>query len=552
MRLISVLLSTFALTLVATISGCSTSDTSTCDCRTVDIKSPLVTLEQGWTDSQAEWFYNISQGSQLIPYDWMVFLETAEGSQSFIDSIPKFGFIPRAKSGGNPYGLPVGFVKDVDRDRSWVGLTCAACHTGLIEYGGSSYLVDGAPTLGDAEGFLKALASAIQATHDDEQKFDRFAKNVLDPPDDAERQKLKEALQRIADVRKGYNDRNLPQGDQPAFGPGRVDALGAILNEVTVRFLDFPANHRVANAPVSYPFLWDAPHHDRVQWNGAAPNGKVHSLARNVGEVLGVFGNIEIPTEPPTLGYASTVQIQNLRDIESLIWKLKSPQWPKEFGELDEKTVARGRKLYDRHCSECHSLDFKRDDEARRIVAQMANVQTDSLTAKNFRTRQAVTGRLKGSKINFVPFGPEFVDTASGDTILIHEVVGTILGGWKAAPDDKLADLKMRGPILKADDLDQYKARPLNGIWATAPYLHNGSVPTLRELLKPANLRLKKFWVGSRKFNPKDIGFETGKSDGAWEFDTSIEGNSKDGHEYGTDLTKPEDIEDLLAFLKSQ
>ncbi|PMZ49168.1 hypothetical protein C1Y04_30550, partial [Pseudomonas sp. FW306-2-11AC] len=54
-----------------------------------------------------------------------------------------------------------------------------------------------------------------------------------------------------------------------------------------------------------------------------------------------------------------------------------------------------------------------------------------------------------------------------------------------------------------------YRARPLNGIWAMAPYLHNGSVPSLNDLLLPPNLRPKTFYIGNWEFNPDIVGYDT-------------------------------------------
>ncbi len=93
-----------------------------------------------------------------------------------------------------------------------------------------------------------------------------------------------------------------------------------------------------------------------------------------------------------------------------------------------------------------------------------------------------------------------------------------------------------------------YKARPLNGIWATAPYLHNGSVPNLAELLKPAAQRPKKFHVGSREYDPVQVGFKDDTNQPV--FDTLSDGNSNAGHEYGAQLT-PEERLQLLEYLKS-
>jgi hypothetical protein len=103
-----------------------------------------------------------------------------------------------------------------------------------------------------------------------------------------------------------------------------------------------------------------------------------------------------------------------------------------------------------------------------------------------------------------------------------------------------------------------YKARPLDGIWATGPYLHNGSVPNLDELLQPAAKRSKSFSIGVRTFDPARVGFlndVTGfpkysvlDSNG-----NPIPGNSNAGHEgeqYGTNLSL-EERRQLIEYLKS-
>ena len=77
-----------------------------------------------------------------------------------------------------------------------------------------------------------------------------------------------------------------------------------------------------------------------------------------------------------------------------------------------------------------------------------------------------------------------------------------------------------------------YKARPLNGVWATPPFLHNGSVPTIYELLSPQEDRRETFLVGSREFNPDSLGLAVPTSGNWFEFDTRLEGNSNQGHEF--------------------
>ncbi|NQZ57608.1 MAG: hypothetical protein HRT88_09120, partial [Lentisphaeraceae bacterium] len=84
--------------------------------------------------------------------------------------------------------------------------------------------------------------------------------------------------------------------------------------------------------------------------------------------------------------------------------------------------------------------------------------------------------------------------------------------------------------------------------WATAPYLHNGSVPNLHQLLLPVEKRDNIFYVGSREFDPEKVGFTS--SEGRFRYETSREGNSNSGHEYGTKL-KSDERQQLLEYLKT-
>ena len=100
----------------------------------------------------------------------------------------------------------------------------------------------------------------------------------------------------------------------------------------------------------------------------------------------------------------------------------------------------------------------------------------------------------------------------------------------------------------------RYKARPLNGIWATAPYLHNSSVPTLEHLLTPAASRPATFVVSSRLFDADKVGLDLSATGTTFTVNDAkgrpIAVNSNAGHEYGTSLTPP-DKRALLEYLKS-
>lgn len=83
-----------------------------------------------------------------------------------------------------------------------------------------------------------------------------------------------------------------------------------------------------------------------------------------------------------------------------------------------------------------------------------------------------------------------------------------------------------------------YKPRPLAGVWATPPFLHNGSVPTLYQLLLPPEQREQRFFVGNREFDPVQVGYQTkpatADDDGFW-LDTRIAGNRNSGHAFAAD-----------------
>jgi hypothetical protein len=89
--------------------------------------------------------------------------------------------------------------------------------------------------------------------------------------------------------------------------------------------------------------------------------------------------------------------------------------------------------------------------------------------------------------------------------------------------------------------VDGYKPRPLEGVWATPPFLHNGSVPNLYQLLSPYKERSTKFYVGYREFDPKLVGYAIappkGYKGGFW-FDTTRPGNHNTGHLFDSEAQK--------------
>ena len=173
-------------------------------------------------------------------------------------------------------------------------------------------------------------------------------------------------------------------------GPGRLDAFGGIYNQVVAFAVGAPRNAKVADAPVSYPFLWNAPQLDVVQWNGSARNGLfgLGPLFRNVGEALGVFGEVKVEkTKLPR--YASSLNLTGLRALEDMLKTLRPPAWPSRCAPINPNQAAAGKLLYTRYCATCHE-NLERTDTTTRYKATMipvAEVGTDPAMVQNYADR---------------------------------------------------------------------------------------------------------------------------------------------------------------------
>jgi hypothetical protein len=341
------------------------------------------------------------------------------------------------------------------------------------------------------------------------------------------------------------------------------------------------------DAPVSYPFLWDIAHSDYVQWNGIANNSGVDPLGRNTGEVIGVFGILDWTASDPgfslsslisgqdgkkkVVDFKSSIDLFNLHRLESRLGSLQSPVWPEEIlGEIDDTKAARGRKIYGQYCQSCHEL-VDRSDLDRIIIGKFSNIEkigTDPTMAKNSVQHVGKSGNFKHTHQS-----TDVGDVIIEETAPVAQILTSVTKGVVTTPDaDKwffrrwvdwlylviasLFDNPIKGSIKAGDyisdttanpysSLLSYKGRSLNGIWATAPYLHNGSVPTLYDLLLPSKkpgvagigpYRPESFVVGSREFDPVKVGFRSEGYDGH-EFVTNKPGDQNDGHEYAAGIT---------------
>ncbi len=353
------------------------------------------------------------------------------------------------------------------------------------------------------------------------------------------------------------------------------------------------------NAPVSYPFLWDIAQSDYVQWNGIASNAGVGPIGRNTGEVIGVFAILDWKANDPDfslsawlsgqknkkqhIDFKSSVDLTNLQRLEAHLRKLQSPQWPAILGKIDKVKAHKGKLLYAKHCQSCHEL-IDREDAERLVTANMLDIKkagTDPAMAVNSVSYTGKSGNLKHTYQ-----GTDVGTVIIAESAPVAQILTAVTKGVVATPDaDKwfirrwadwaytLAMSFTQNEIKTSiksgnytpdttvnpyNSLLAYKARSLNGIWATAPYLHNGSVPTLYDLLLPVKkpgdpdegeYRPDEFMVGSREFNPEKVGFKSTGYTG-FKFTTIQAGNKNTGHEYGSTLNKQQRYE-LIEYLKT-
>ncbi|HKV77890.1 MAG TPA: di-heme-cytochrome C peroxidase [Candidatus Sulfotelmatobacter sp.] len=545
----------------------------------VERPTEVAWLPQNWTEEQRRRYYHTAQGSELIPYAWFLALEqprfTIRGAPPFRQDsyMQGFGFIPDSSSLENPDGLPVGFARDdhfVDpytgQKDVVLGITCAACHTGELFFGRKAIRIDAGPSLIDLQKFTEALGLAVTWTYYDPVRFHRFANRVLGPDHShADQVLLRRALKYYLDT--SFTEFKATRHLFPTpEGYGRTDALARIGNFVFGTELNNSKNLVVGDGPVNFPPVWDASWMDWVQYNGSIQQ----PMGRNVGEALGVRSRINLLGYPGQQ-FQNTIHVDNLHEIELLlggsepgmgVW---SPKWPEDIlGKIDRLAAAKGEKLYNELCLHCHKSPML-SDEGRKpehwsnttpggkqffkvTMIPLDEIGTDAKQAQNFSNRTADSG----------PLGKGIVSARDGLRYITQKLIDQSYAELKLTPEQReewngYRENKLLAPLA-------YKARPHNGIWATPPYLHNGSVPNLFSLLSPVSERPKVFYLGSKQYDAVKLGLNTDPLEGAAEFRTELPGNSNAGHEFndgpkgngviGRKLS-PEERMEIIEYLKT-
>jgi hypothetical protein len=198
----------------------------------------------------------------------------------------------------------------------------------------------------------------------------------------------------------------------------------------------------------------------------------------------------------------TTIDTKRMKRIEDWLWDLPAPAYPYP---VNQELAAKGELIYKQSCAACHAFDG------------------------------AKTGKV--TPIDEIGTDRERLDSYTYDLL---ENQNTLYAGypWRFTHFRKT---------------NGYANMPLDGVWLRAPFLHNGSVPTLWDLLSPAANRPKDFYRGYDVFDQTKLGFITDvkEENGVpfFHFDASQPGNSNAGHLYGTTLSADEKTA-LIEFIK--
>jgi hypothetical protein len=282
----------------------------------------------------------------------------------------------------------------------------------------------------------------------------------------------------------------------PRWGRGRVDTFNPYKALQFNWDLTRLPRHELIGA-ADFPSIWNQAPREGMQLHWDGNNRSVDE--RNLSAALGA-GVTPV-----------TVDHDGLERVRDWIWTLPPPAYPYP---VSRELADQGAPLYREHCLECHGDHRFRDGviEGARIgtVVPIDQIATDRhrLDSYTFAFAANQYGLYPGSPYRFTHFR------------------------------------KTSG----------YANHPLDGIWLRGPYLHNGSVPTLRDLLEPPERRPAVFYRGNDLFDQTNVGFvstmATDRRQTFTRFDTSVPGNSNGGHVYGTTLTDGEK-QAIVEYMKT-
>jgi cytochrome c5 len=504
---------------------------------------------------------------------------------SSVEEIPSVGLFRDPGNANAPLPLGLGYAAATPQPGAAPGqpalqvvnLTCAACHSGQIELpNGKRTTLIGAPSSRfDVPGFrLKVLKTTKLATFTGaniraliekkeaagnphwifndpkmaaQHKFEVMAllHGTKKFPDGTEVNLSDLLLQSLSDKTQQRMDQlrsllaSQPGGEGAAIAGegGQTDGVGGAMALFGIK------PH--GSIGVDYPSVWRQDTRAHGQYDGTVANG----FFRNIAAVAGGGTTLRTPKSPKCASSESDDCIAQ-PDLSIFVayqtWKaiegLPAPKYPLA---TQSNQVKQGGTLFGQYCASCHAMPDALGKTPRftKLVPLSEDRDADAVRSRQFEGTRAPL--LRAALINACRTGNRKGRIGSQD----YEVP---LEACDANPEDVIRDTSAN-PVLAA--------QPLTGIWSTGPYLHNGSVPTLRALLlgNSKNARPVTFARGGTVvLDTKNVGLTPKKGTGEYIFDTTKIGHSNRGHAtqamLGRDWSLKDnaaDLEALLEYLKT-
>jgi hypothetical protein len=418
------------------------------------------------------------------------------------DDYAAFGFLYEKDENGHQRDLPIGIARREVNGVEVVWLNCATCHTGTwrAAKGDVRHIVPAMPS--NNLNFHRFANLILKAAVDERLAPDRLfpamvaAGAPLGPID-----RLIWRFGVLPHLREGLLNtraRLLPLFEvQPSWGPGRVDTFNPYkLIQFGMTAGGLSVDERIGAADLPAVFNQDPRNGMHLHWDG----NNVDLDERNLSAAIGAG------VTPDSVDHDAIHRVAD--------W-LKALRPPPSPDRPAAEAVARGAAIYQKACASCHGWN-----------AESGYV-------------------FEGAKLGLVtPISELGTDPAR-------------LNSYTEALREKQLEKLFAGTPYRFrhfEKTDGYANLPLDGLWLRGPYLHNGSVPTLADLLKQPDERPRTFLRGSDVIDPINGGFQSPPcdpselSDKGFCFDTSVPGNGAGGHIYGTSLRSDEKA-DLLAYL---
>ena len=413
------------------------------------------------------------------------------------------------------YDLPVGVSRRNVRGIDVVYLNCAVCHTGTVRDtpGATPRVVAGMPAqglnLGAFEKFLTTIPLDQKFTPqrilDQIHALEDGPNRLIEKPDLINRLIFRYYAVYLMREKMLMLNQRLSFIHAETWGPGRVDTFNA--PKALLNFNMSHADPKELMGNADFPSIWNQGPREGMQLHWDGNNTSVNE--RNLSAAFGTGAY------PPTLDPP--------RVERTAKWLLTAKPMPYPY-PIDSALAQQGAPIYAEYCAACHGQrDAPFHGEYVGKVVPIEKIGTDRSRLDSY-------------------------------TYLVAANQSTLYAGFEKDWGFR-ADYPQR--FSHFHKTQGYANSPLDGIWLRAPYLHNGSIPNLRELLESSTQRSKTFFRGDDVYDPENVGFvsDIASQDGRtyFSYDTASPGNGNHGHEgamYGTELP-PGEKRALLEYLKT-